>query len=56
MSIIETNRVIARNGYGGQYDVSFSKKIWVRYPGTYYIEFAGNLVTANVDFMGSKQA
>jgi hypothetical protein len=47
---IETNRIIARNGYGGMYDVSYGKKVWIRYPGEYYIEFTGNLVTANVKF------
>jgi hypothetical protein len=50
----ETNRVIARDGYGGQYDVKFSKKIWVRYPGTYIIEFSGNRCTAEVDFLVPK--
>jgi hypothetical protein len=47
---LETERVIARDGYGGQYDVSTKKKVWVRYPGNYYIEFAGQRVTANVKF------
>jgi hypothetical protein len=47
----ETNRVLVKNGYGGQYDVSYSKQIWVRYPGNYYIEFFGNRVTADVKFL-----
>jgi hypothetical protein len=34
----ETKRVILRSGYGGQYDVGYSKKIWIRYPGDYYLE------------------
>ena len=50
-----TGRVIARNGYGGQYDVSFSKKVWVRYPGSYYIEFSGNRLTADVKFLIPKE-
>jgi hypothetical protein len=49
---LETKRIIARDGYGGQYDVSYSKKIWVRYPGSYYIEFYGNKVTADIHFKG----
>jgi len=51
---LETNRIIAREGYGGQYDVSYSKDLWIRYPGTYYIEFFGRLVTAKVKFWGPK--
>jgi hypothetical protein len=47
---LETKKIIARDGYGGQYDVSYSKHIWVRYPGSYYIEFWGNRVTARVKF------
>jgi hypothetical protein len=46
-----TNRIIVRNGYGGVYDVAYSKEVWVRYPGDYYIEFFGNRVTANVKFL-----
>jgi hypothetical protein len=51
---VETNRVIVRDGYGGQYDVKYSKKLWVRYPGTYVIEFSGNRCTAEVDFLVPK--
>jgi hypothetical protein len=51
---LETNQVLARDGYGGQYDVSYSKQVWVRHPGTYYIEFFGRLVTAKVEFWGQK--
>lgn len=47
---LETKRIIAQDGYGGQYDVSYSKRIWVRYSGGYYIEFWGNRVTADVKF------
>jgi hypothetical protein len=47
---LETKHVIAKDGYGRQYDVSVSKQVWVRYPGTYYIEFSGNRLTANVKF------
>jgi hypothetical protein len=47
----KTERIIARNGYGGQYDVSYTKRTWVRYPGTYYIEFSGNKVTAKIEFL-----
>ena len=50
-----TGRIVARNGYGGQYDVSFSKKVWVRYPGTYIIQFSGNRVTADVRFLVPKE-
>jgi hypothetical protein len=52
---VETDRVIARDGYGGQYDVSYRKKIWIRYPGTYVIEFSGHKVTADVDFLVPKE-
>jgi hypothetical protein len=52
---LDTNRIIVRNGYGGQYDVSYSKKLWVRYPGSYYIEFFGNRLTANIKFRGLKE-
>lgn len=51
---LETNRILAREGYGGQYDVSYSKDIWIRYPGTYYIEFFGRLVTAKIKFSAPK--
>jgi len=47
---LETKKIIARDGYGGQYDVAYSKQVWVRYPGSYYIEFWGNRVTAKVKF------
>jgi hypothetical protein len=47
---LKTKHVIARDGYGRQYDVSVSKQVWVRYPGSYYIEFAGNRLTADVKF------
>jgi hypothetical protein len=50
---LETNRIIVRSGYGGQYDVSYSKKVWIRYPGDYYLEFSGNLVFADVEFLGT---
>ena len=52
---VATKHVIARNGYGGQYDVSYSKKVWVRYPGTYIIEFSGNRLTADVRFLIPKE-
>jgi|GEM_PF-1240239 len=45
-----TNRIIAQNGYGRQYDVAYSKDVWVRYPGSYYIEFSGSRVTAKIKF------
>jgi hypothetical protein len=51
---LETKRILVRDGYGGQYDVSYSKKLWVRYPGSYYIEFFGNKVTANINFKGPR--
>jgi hypothetical protein len=50
-----TKRVIVRDGYGGQYDVSYSKKVWVRYPGNYYIEFSGQRLSAYVKFWTPKQ-
>ncbi|MDD1669232.1 MAG: hypothetical protein LUO97_05470 [Methanomicrobiales archaeon] len=46
----DNKQVIAREGYGRQYDVRVSKQVWVRYPGSYYIEFAGNRLTADVEF------
>jgi hypothetical protein len=46
-----TNRIIVRNGYGGVYDVTLEKEVWVRYPGTYYIELTGRHLTANVKFL-----
>ena len=48
---LKTDRIIAQDGYGGQYDIEYSKQVWVRYPGNYYIEFTGNRVTADVKFM-----
>ncbi|MDD1665263.1 MAG: hypothetical protein LUQ32_07890 [Methanomicrobiales archaeon] len=48
---LETRSIIARNGYGGQYDIAYSKRVWVRYPGSYYIKFSGNRVTADVEFL-----
>jgi hypothetical protein len=48
---LETRKVIARDGYGGQYDVGYSKQVWVRYPGSYYIEFSGNRLSADVKFL-----
>jgi hypothetical protein len=47
---LETKRVIARDGYGRTYDVSSKKQVWVRYPGSYYIEFSGTRLTADVKF------
>jgi hypothetical protein len=47
---LKTKRIIARDGYGGQYDVSYSKEVWVRYPGNYYIEFSGQRLSADVKF------
>ena len=47
---LKTKRVIAKDGYGRTYDVKPSKQVWIRYPGNYYIEFAGNRLTANVKF------
>lgn len=47
---VETGSILARDGYGGQYDVGPSGKVWVRYPGTYYIEFTGHRVTADITF------
>lgn len=52
---LETNRIIVRDGYGGVYDVSKSKDVWVRYPGSYYIEFFGNRVTAKIKFLIPKE-
>jgi hypothetical protein len=49
-----TKSVLVQTGYGGQYDVSYSKQVWVRYPGDYYIEFSGNRVTANVKFLAPR--
>jgi hypothetical protein len=51
-----TKKVIIKDGYGGQYDVSFNKSIWVRYPGKYYIEFSGQRLSAHVDFWIPKEA
>ena len=48
---IETNSILERSGYGRQYDVSFRKQVWIRYPGNYYIEFSGNRLTADVKFL-----
>ena len=47
---VNTKRVLVQNGYGGNYDVAFSKQIWVRYPGNYYIEFFGTRLTADIKF------
>ena len=47
---LKTRNVLAQDGYGGQYDISYRKQVWVRYPGDYYIEFWGNRVTADVKF------
>jgi len=45
-----TKRVFAQDGYGGQYDISFSKELRILYPGNYHIQMSGNKVTAHVLF------
>jgi hypothetical protein len=45
-----TMRIFAQDGYGGQYDVSPSKQLQVRYPGNYHIQMEGNRLTAHVKF------
>jgi hypothetical protein len=45
-----TMRTFAQDGYGGQYDVSYSKQLRVLYPGKYHIQMSGNKVTAHVKF------
>ena len=52
---LKSKHVLAKDGYGRQYDVSYSKQVWVRYPGSYYIEFAGNRLTADVKFWSANQ-
>ena len=47
---LKTQKVMAQDGYGGQYDIAYRKQVWIRYPGVYYIEFWGNKVTADVKF------
>jgi hypothetical protein len=53
---LKTKRVIAKDGYGGQYDVFVSKDVWVRYPGKYYIELSGQRLSADVKFWVPKGA
>jgi hypothetical protein len=45
-----TMRIFAQDGYGGQYDVAYSKQLRVLYPGKYHIQMSGNRVTAHVKF------
>ena len=45
-----TKRIFAQNGFGGQYDVSYSKELRVLYPGKYQIQMSGNKVTAEIKF------
>jgi hypothetical protein len=45
-----TMKTFAQNGYGGQYDVAYSKQLRVLYPGKYHIQMSGNKVTAHVKF------
>jgi len=47
---LKTKRVLLQNGYGGNYDVAYSKQLWVRYPGNYYIELFGTRLTADIKF------
>ncbi|MGE5831855.1 MAG: hypothetical protein ACM3X8_02960 [Methanomicrobiales archaeon] len=47
---LKTKHIIARGGYGRTYDVSTHKQVWVRYPGSYHIEFTGARLTADVHF------
>ncbi len=45
-----TKRIFAQDGYGGQYDIAFSKEFRILYPGNYHIQMSGNKVTAHVRF------
>lgn len=45
-----TMKIFAQDGYGGQYDVAYSKQLRVLYPGKYHIQMTGNKVTAHVKF------
>jgi hypothetical protein len=51
-----TMKVFAQDGYGGQYDVAYSKQLRVLYPGKYHIQMSGNKVTAHVKFTVLKTA
>jgi hypothetical protein len=45
-----TMKTFAQDGYGGLYDVAYSKQLRVLYPGKYHIQMSGNKVTARVKF------
>jgi hypothetical protein len=47
---VDTLKIVARDGYGGQYDVSNSKQVRVLSPGNYHIQMSGNRLTARVKF------
>ena len=51
-----TMKIFAQDGYGGQYDVAYSKQLRVLYPGKYHIQMSGNKVTAHVKFTVLKTA
>lgn len=46
----DTLKIFAQDGYGGQYDISYSKELHVLRPGKYQIQMSGNRVTARVRF------
>ena len=46
----DTLKIITQDGYGGQYDIAYSKEIRVLRPGKYQIQMFGNRVTARVRF------
>jgi hypothetical protein len=50
-----TMKIFAQDGYGGQYDVAYSKQLRVLYPGKYHIQMSGNKVTAHVKFTVPKE-
>jgi hypothetical protein len=46
----DTLKIIVQDGYGGQYDIAYSKELRVLRPGKYQIQMSGNRVTAQVRF------
>jgi len=46
----DTLKIITQDGYGGQYDIAYSKEIRLLSPGKYQIQMFGNRVTARVKF------
>jgi hypothetical protein len=40
-----------KEGFADPYNNIYTKRVWIRYPGNYSIEFSGNRVTADVAFL-----